>query len=182
MFCAATPFRPPSKEKGPAGGRNDSGRPASTASLSTGKGTSCGPLVCLCYIRVAMHGRSFPSARVIVVVLPLLSVLNVFPSVDPTNIVNVLRSMYSIRRFRTKLTYRGIILLCCISFELPCCCFSLRRWGGGSTIVIPEPRHRSLLLVSYRTARIREFPPQPTGRGTNTRCLWRPRPPMVANH
>ena len=25
-------------------------------------------------------------------------------------------------------------------------------------------------------------PPQPTGRGTNTRSLWRPRPPMVANH
>ena len=23
-------------------------------------------------------------------------------------------------------------------------------------------------------------PPQPTGRGTNTRSLWRPRPPMVA--
>ena len=25
-------------------------------------------------------------------------------------------------------------------------------------------------------------PPQPTGRGTNTRSLWRPRLPMVANH
>ena len=25
-------------------------------------------------------------------------------------------------------------------------------------------------------------PLQPTGRGTNTRSLWRPRPPMVANH
>jgi len=69
--------------------RNHSSRPASTASLSTGKGTSCGPLVCLCYTRVAMHGRSFPSARVIVVVLPLPSVLNVFPSVEPTTIVNV---------------------------------------------------------------------------------------------
>ena len=69
--------------------RNHSGRPASTASVSTGKGTSCGPLVCLCYTRVAMHGRSFPSARVIVVVLPLPSVLNVFPSVEPTTIVNV---------------------------------------------------------------------------------------------
>ena len=63
--------------------RNHSSRPASTASLSTGKGTSCGPLVCLCYTRVALHGRSFPSARVIVVVLPLLYVLNVFPSDPP---------------------------------------------------------------------------------------------------
>ena len=73
-------------------------RPASTASvvssytphhtsLSTGKGTSCGPLVCLCCTRVAMHGRSFPSPRVIVVVLPLPSVLNVFPSVEPTTII-----------------------------------------------------------------------------------------------
>ena len=70
-------------------GRNHGSRPASTASLSTGKGTSCGPLVCLCYTRVAMHGRSFPSARVVVVVLPLSSVLNVFPSVEPTTIVNV---------------------------------------------------------------------------------------------
>ena len=69
--------------------RNHSSRPASTASLSTSKGTSCGPLVCLCYTRVAKNGRSFPSARVIVVVLPLPSVLNVFPSVEPTTIVNV---------------------------------------------------------------------------------------------
>ena len=69
--------------------RNHSSRPASTASLSTSKETSCGPLVCLCYTRVAMHGRSFPSARVIVVVLPLPSVLNVFSSVEPTTVVNV---------------------------------------------------------------------------------------------
>ena len=34
-----------------------------------------------------MHGRSFQSARVIVVVLPLPSVLDVFPSVEPTTIV-----------------------------------------------------------------------------------------------
>ena len=40
-----------------------------------------------CYTRVAMHGRSFPSARVIVVALPLPPVLNVFPSVA-TTIVN----------------------------------------------------------------------------------------------
>ena len=66
-----------------------SSRPASTASLSTGTGTPCGPLVCLCYTRVAMHGRSFPSARVIAVVLPLPYVLNVLPSVEPTTIVNV---------------------------------------------------------------------------------------------
>ena len=69
--------------------RNHSSRPASTASPSTGMGTSCGPLVSLCYTRVAMYGRSFPSARAIVVVLPLASVLNVFPSVEPTAIVNV---------------------------------------------------------------------------------------------
>ena len=31
--------------------------------------------------------------------------------------------------------------------------------GGGSTGVIRETRHRPLLLVSYRTARIRELPP-----------------------
>ena len=48
---------------------------------------------------------------------------------------------------------------CCMSFELSCCYYSLRRWGGGSTGVIQEPRHRPLLLVSYRTARIRELPP-----------------------
>ena len=36
-----------------------------------------------------MHGRSFPSARVIAVVLPLPYVLNVLPSVEPTTIVNV---------------------------------------------------------------------------------------------
>ena len=52
-------------------------------------GTSCRPLVCLCYTRVAMHGRSFQSARVIVVVLPLPSLLDVFPSVEPTTIVNI---------------------------------------------------------------------------------------------
>ena len=57
--------------------RNHSSRPASTGSLSTGKGTSCGPLVCLWFTRVAMHGSSFPS------------VLNVFPSVEPHTIVNV---------------------------------------------------------------------------------------------
>ena len=89
MFCVATPFHPPSKEKGRTGGRNHSSRPASTASLSTGEGMSCGPLVCLCYTRVAMHARSFPSTRVIVVVLPLPSLLDVFPSVEPTTIVNI---------------------------------------------------------------------------------------------
>ena len=31
--------------------------------------------------------------------------------------------------------------------------------GGASTAVIREPRHRPLLLVSYRTVRIRELPP-----------------------
>ena len=102
VFCVATPFRPPSKEKRQAGGRNHSSRPASTASLATDKGTSCGPLIC--YALVAIHGRSVPSVRVIVVVLPLPSALNVFPSVEPTTIVNV-----CIRRNK---------LLCCISFQL----------------------------------------------------------------
>ena len=69
--------------------RNHRSRPASTASLSTSKGTSCGLLVFLCYTRVAMHGISFPSARVIVVVVLLPSVLDVFPSGEPTTIVKV---------------------------------------------------------------------------------------------
>ena len=69
--------------------RNHSSRPASTPSLSTGKRTSCGPLVCLCYTRVAMHGRSFQSARVIVA-LSLPPVLNIFQSVEPTTIVSVI--------------------------------------------------------------------------------------------
>ena len=71
------------------------------------KGTSCGPLVCLCYTRVAIHGRSFQSARVIVVVLPLPSVLDVFPSVEPITIVKVCTLF---RRFRTKPTFRRNIL------------------------------------------------------------------------
>ena len=54
--------------------------------------------------------------------------------------------------------------------------------GGGSTGVVREPRHRPLLFVSYRTARIRVSPPQQTGRGSNIRSLWRPRPPMVVKH
>ena len=80
---------------------------ASTASLSTGKGTSCGPFVCLCYTRVAVHGRSFPSARVMVVVLPF--------AFCPKRI-SVGRAHHhrkrrkSIRRFRTKLTSRRNIL------------------------------------------------------------------------
>ena len=40
------------------------------------------------------------------------------------------KRMNSIRRFRTKLTFRRNILLCCISFEWSCCHYSLRRWGG----------------------------------------------------
>ena len=48
--------------------------------------------------------------RVIVVVLPLPYVLNVFPSVEPTTIVNVCTSKYSIRQFGTKLTFRRNIL------------------------------------------------------------------------
>ena len=96
----AAPFHLPSKEKG-AGGREKPqqavavettaaavDQPLLQAYRSAG-GTSCGPLVvCLCYTRVAMHGRSFQSARVIVVVLPLPSVQDVFPSLEPTAIVN----------------------------------------------------------------------------------------------
>ena len=44
--------------------------------------------MCLWYTRVAMYGRSFQFARVIVVVLPLPSVVDVFPSVEPTSIVD----------------------------------------------------------------------------------------------
>ena len=157
------------EEKGQAGGRNHSSRPTSTASLSTGKGTSCGPLLCLCYTRVAMHGRSFPSARVIV--------LNVFPSVEPTTVVHV---CIQFAGFEQTVSKKYIASLCILRIFM-LLLFSATL-GGGSTGVIREPRHRPLLLVSYRTARIRELPPQPTGRGTNTRSLWRPRPPMVANH
>ena len=53
--------------------------------------------------------------------------------------------------------------------------------GGGSTGMIREPRHQPLLLVSTVLPGSGSSPPA-TGRGTNTRCLWRPRPPMVANH
>ena len=60
-------------------------------------GTSCGPLVCLCYTRAAMLGRSFQSARVIAVVLPLPSVL---ASVDPTTIVNVCSQFAGFERNR----------------------------------------------------------------------------------
>ena len=76
------------KEGGRAGETKAVDQPILQAYRSAG-GTSCGPLVCLFYTRVAMHGKSFQSARVIVVVLSLPSVLNVFPSVEPTNIVNV---------------------------------------------------------------------------------------------
>ena len=178
MLCVATPFHPTSKEKGRTGGRNHSSRPASTASLSTSKGTSCGPLVCLCCNRVAVLGRSFPSARVIVVVLPLPSVLNVFPSVEPTTIVSVcvqfagFEQNWHFEELYCFVVYPSychvIIILCDVG-------------GRGPTGVIREPRHRPLLLVSYRTARMRESP-QPTGRGTKTNSLWRPRPPMIANH
>ena len=67
-------------------------------------GTSCRLLVCLCHARVAMHGRSFRTASVIVVVFPLPSVLDVFPSVEPTAIVNVCTQFL---RFRTKRTFRS---------------------------------------------------------------------------
>ena len=153
MFCAATPFHPTSKAKGQASGRNHSSRPASTAGLSTSKGTSCGPLVCLCYTRVAMHGRSFPSARVIVVVLTLPSVLNVFPSVEPTTIVNVCIQFAGFEQ--NWLSKKCVALLYILRIVI---LFSATL-GGGSTAVIREPRHRPLLLVSYRTARIRELPP-----------------------
>ena len=88
--------------------RNHGSRPASTASLSTSKGTSCGPLVCLCYTRVAMHGRSFPSARVIVVVLPLPFCRKRI-SVGRAHLHR--KRMHTIRRFRTNLTFRRNIHL-----------------------------------------------------------------------
>ena len=52
-------------------------------------GTSYGPLVCVCYTHAAIHGRRFRSERVIVALLALPFVLNVFPSVELTIIVNV---------------------------------------------------------------------------------------------
>ena len=74
------------------------------------------------------------------------------------------------------------VLFCCISFELSCCFCSLRRWGGGfhwRDTRAAAPAAASRLLSYYQNP---ATPPQPTGRGTNTRSLWRPRPPMVANH
>ena len=139
MFCVATPFHPPSKEKGRTGGRNhSSSRPASTANLSTGKGTSCGPLVCLCYTRVAIHGRSCPSARVIVVVLSFPSVLNVFPSVEPTTIVNV---CIQFAGFEQNGHFEEIY--CFVVYPSNCHVIILCDVGGGfhcfsSPIVLPE--------------------------------------------
>ena len=141
--------------------------------------TSCGPLVCLCYTRSAMHGRIFRSAKVIVALLPL-AFSPTRPSVGRTH--HYRERMYSIRRFRTKLAVKRYIALLFI-LRIVILLFSATL-GGGSTGVLREPRHRPLLLVSYRAARIREFPPPSrlAGRGSNIRSLWRPRPPMVANH
>ena len=155
MFCVATPFHPPLKEKGRAVGRNHSSRPASTASLSTGKGTSCGPLVCL-LLYPCRYAREKLSVRESDRRCSPLAFCPKRISVGRAH--HYRKRMYSIRRFRTKLTFPRNILLCCISFELSCY-YSLRRWGGSSTGVIREPRHRPLFLVSYRTARIWELPP-----------------------
>ena len=180
----AAPFHLPSKEKGWADGRSHSSRnhsstPASTVSLSIGRGdavrTARVPLLYQCrYAREKLSVRESDRRCSPLAFCPRRI------SVGRTH--HYRKRMYSIRRFRTKLTFRRNILLCCVSFELSCCCYSLRRWGRGSIGVIQEPRHRLLLLVYDRTARRRELPPQPTCRGTNTRSLWRPRPLMVANH
>ena len=89
------------------GCRNHSSRPASTASLLTGKGTSCGPLVCLCYTRVAMHGLKLfrESDRR----CPPLAFCPKRISVGRAH--HHRKRMYSIHRFRTKLTFRRNILL-----------------------------------------------------------------------
>ena len=72
------------------------------------------------------------------------------------------------RRFPTLLYILRIVMLLLFS----------ATWGGGSTRVIQEPRHRPLLLVYYRTgsSHTRRLA------GAQTRSLWRPRPSMVANH
>ena len=57
------------------------------------------------------------------------------------------------------LNFRSGGVFCCISFELSCSYYSLRRSEGGSTGVVRDPRHRPLTLVAYRTASTRKFPP-----------------------
>ena len=70
------------------------------------RGTSCGSFVCLCCTCVDVHGRSFQSARVIVFVLPMPSVLDVFPSVEPTTIVNVCMKLAGFEQNRHFEIYR----------------------------------------------------------------------------
>ena len=109
MFCVAIPFHPPSKEKGRTGGRNHSSRPASTASLSTGRGnvvrTACVPLLYPCrYAREKLSVRESDRR------CPPLAFCLKRISVGRAH--RHRKRMHSIRRFRTKLTFRRKILLC----------------------------------------------------------------------
>ena len=115
---------------------HSSSRPASTACLSIG--TSWGPLVCLCYTRAATHASGFQSARVIVVVLPLPSVQDVFPSLEPTAIVN---TCIQFAGFEQNWHFEEIY--CFVVYPSNCHVIILCDVGGGfhcfsSPIVLPE--------------------------------------------
>ena len=106
-------------------------------------GTSYSPLVCLCYTRAAMHGRRFRSARVIVALLRMPSVLNVFPSAEPSTIAKV---CIQFAGFEPKSRFEEIY--CFVAYPSNCHIITiLCDVGGGSTGVVREPRHRPLPLV-----------------------------------
>ena len=97
--------------------------------------------------------NSIPQTKINLISTPILKIMsNWSPLSNHVKSISTVKSR-QLRCLHAKQSF------CCMSFELSCCYYSLRRWGGGSTGVIQEPRHRPLLLVSYRTARIRELPP-----------------------
>ena len=104
----AAPFHPPSKEQGRASGRNHSSRPASTASLSIGRGDVVPSARCLCYIPVPLS-REKLSVRESDRRCSPLAFCPQRISVGRAH--HYRKRMYSIRRFRTKLTFRRNTLL-----------------------------------------------------------------------
>ena len=178
MFCVATPFHPPSKEKGRAGGETTAvDQPLLQAYRPAGDVVRSArvPLLYPCrYAREKLSVRE-SNRR-----CPPLAFCPKRISVGRAH--HHRKRMHLIRRFRTKLAFRRNILLCCISFELSCYYYSLRSWGGfhwrDTRVAAPTAASR---LLSY-CQNLGAPPPQLTGRGTKTRSLWRPRPPMVANY
>ena len=111
--CVAAAFHLPSKEKGWAGGRNHSSRnhsstPASTASLSIGRGdivrTARVPLLYPCrYAREKLSVRESDRRYSPLAFCPR--------RISVGRAHHYRKHMYSIRRFRTKLTFQINILL-----------------------------------------------------------------------